>query len=895
MSTTPRLLLAVGASLLVVSQARIAAQAVPPCGRCLAIAVLPDQVPLLPADLTGLEILVRISPSDAVTPASLLATVAQRGGTPGVLLEDPADLPLLDAPELRTVVISVRTVPSDLTLLAFDLKRRLTEARARVPAGVRLGVASPSAVLQDLLGRDVGSYVDFVVSETDPQAGVGWWRDAGELSDPVASVQPHGPYTGRSLWRIPERATRFPETIADLAAAARVLPAGLVPSEGVTIDCGGTRAQVWFDPARLTHVALVDKCSPAQLRIMPANAAPEVSTLTTGAMLVEIAETSRERFAEGVNVSAPRPLTIQEIIARHQAATARQSAAIRARISTGHLSLTFEAPGFVAPLAITSRIVMFAARGVEEIEQQDIRVNGLALDDGAGPRLPLIEPERVASAPLAIELTDVYRYSLAGTETVRGIQCYAVRFEPAVGGRTLFRGVAWIATDDFGLVKVAATQLGLRGPIVSSDQVDDFTRLDGRWLLHQSRLNQIYEGAAHRTPIERVITVERTEINPPDFDSRRAAALASPHVMVRDTPQGYRYIRREPGRRSESAAPTEPALEGPAQHVRTMAFGMIVDPNISHPLPFAGLSYVDFDLFGTGTQFNGFIGGTFGQLAFAIPSVAGSRWQIAGRAFAIASSFNDRSFDAGIERYDENIRQRPAQASVSVLRPLTPRVTLKVAYELDYTAYARAETTASQFVAPTSQTIHAARFAIEGQRHGWTASAWWAPAVRQRWTPWGPPAGDHYSAEHRDFQRFGASLARSAFVTPSVVVRGEAAWMDGHDLDRFSRYAFGAFDNRLHGYPSALIRYDRGAIGRGAIAWSAAPRLRIDGFADFAFVHDPGFGSGLKPFTGLGMAVETPAPLGTLLAAEWGFGLQGRRSDGRRGTHVLRVSAYKIF
>ena len=414
MSTTPRLLLAVGASLLVVSQARIAAQAVPPCGRCLAIVVLPDQVPLLPADLTGLEILVRISPSDAVTPASLLATVAQRGGTPGVLLEDPAALPLLDAPELRTVVISVRTVPSDLTLLAFDLKRRLTEARARVPAGVRLGVASPSAVLQDLLGRDVGSYVDFVVSETDPQAGVGWWRDAGELSDPVASVQPHGPYTGRSLWRIPERATRFPETIADLAAAARVLPAGLVPSEGVTIDCGGTRAQVWFDPARLTHVALVEKCSPAQLRIMPANATPEVSTLTTGAMLVEIAETSRERFAEGLNVSAPRLLTIQEIIARHQAATARQSAAMRARISTGHLSLTFEAPGFVAPLAITSRIVMFAARGVEEIEQQDIRVNGLALGDGAGPRLPLIEPERVASAPLAIELTDVYRYSLAG-------------------------------------------------------------------------------------------------------------------------------------------------------------------------------------------------------------------------------------------------------------------------------------------------------------------------------------------------------------------------------------------------------------------------------------------------------------------------------------------------
>ena len=418
----------------------------------------------------------RISPSDAVTPASLLATVAQRGGTPGVLLEDPAALPLLDAPELRTVVISVRTVPSDLTLLAFDLKRRLTEARARVPAGVRLGVASSSAVLQDLLGRDVGSYVDFVVSETDPQAGVGWWRDAGELSDPVASVQPHGPYTGRSLWRIPERATRFPETIADLAAAARVLPAGLVPSEGVTIDCGGTRAQVWFDPARLTHVALVDKCSPAQLRIMPANAAPEVSTLTTGAVLVEIAETSRERFAEGVNVSAPRPLTIQEIIARHQAATARQSAAIRARISTGHLSLTFEAPGFVAPLAITSRIVMFAARGVEEIEQQDIRVNGL----GAWRwrrSAPAAHRTRACRIGAARHRADRCLPLLPGRHG-DGARHPLLRgpVRAGVGGRTLFRGVAWIAADDFGLVKVAATQLGLRGPIVSSDQVDDFTR-----------------------------------------------------------------------------------------------------------------------------------------------------------------------------------------------------------------------------------------------------------------------------------------------------------------------------------------------------------------------------------------------------------------------------------
>ena len=119
--------------------------------------------------------------------------------------------------------------------------------------------------------------------------------------------------------------------------------------------------------------------------------------------------------------------------------------------------------------------------------------------------------------------------------------------------------------------------------------------------------------------------------------------------------------------------------------------------------------------------------------------------------------------------------------------------------------------------------------------------------------------------------------------------------MGGHDLDRFSRFAFGAFDNRLHGYPSALIRYDRGAVVRTAVAWSLGSRLRLDGFADVAFVRDPGFGKGFRPFTGIGGALETPTPFGTLIAAEWGYGVQGRDSDGRRGTHVVRVTAYKVF
>jgi hypothetical protein len=887
-AAVPRALIA-GAVALALSGGQSAnAQQPAPCGACLALVIDASQADRLSPQLTGLEILVRPHAEGARRLTDVLESLAARGAKTGIVVEDVAAGDLPETPALRSVVVRAQAA-GDPTTHAFELKTRLTSLRASVARNVRLGVWGSGDLLQQLLARDLAAYVDFIVSAGAPSPGVAWWRDAGELSSVTDALRPRGSGAERWLWAVADG-----DMLGDLAAAARMLPQGLVASSTYAVSCGERKADVWLDPATLAHVALVENCTQAQVRIAPVPAAAEVVALGSG-VLVRTAGTSSDRFAEGVNVSAARTLTIQEIVARHQGAAARQAVAAQTRIATGRLSLTFEAPGFPAPLTITSRVTIYGERGLTDMEQQDIRVNGLVFAGGKVPRLPLIEPERVASVPLAIELSDVYRYALSGVETLAGRRCYVVRFEPTVTGRTLFRGTAWIAADDFGLVKVAATQVGLRGPIVSSDQVDEFALVDGLSLLRESRVNQIYEGAGHRTPIERILTIARTEVNPQDFASRRAAAYASAHLMVRDTPQGYRYLRRDPQDPGGGGSPAVPTVERGAQRVRTLAVGLIVDPNISRPLPFAGLSYVDFNLFGTGTQFSGFFGGTFGQMAFSIPSVGGTRWQVAGRAFAIASSFNDRSFDQGVERYERNIRQRPAQASVWALRPITPRVTLRAGYDLDYTAYATADTTSPDFIVPVTQVIHAARIAIEGQRHGWTTAIWWAPAIRQRWRPWGPPAGDHYDPAHRDFQRYGASVTRSAVLSAAVVVRAEGVWLGGHDLDRFSRYSFGAFDNRLRGYPGALIRFDRGGVVRGAVAWAASSRLRIDAFADSAFVRDPGFGSDVRSFTGLGMAVEAPAPFGTLVAGEWGFGIQGRRTDGRRGTHVFRISAYKVF
>ena len=877
-----------------------------PCARCIVPSLAPGQTLMLPQALDGLDVLVRVPADESVTAIPALRSIQASGGVPGLHLSgipsDPIPAEVL-AWASRAVldVTPLRDTASDA--LAFQLKRTLTALRAAAGQTFRVGIHVTPPQGQALLARDIAPYVDVIVWTGEPPSGVvveSWGsltdatRDLGALARTAGARSATEP---RHLWRVPDDAVRGAQLLADLAAAAPLLPAGLVPAAAGEISCGGRRAPTFLNPETLDTIAIVDGCKPADpLGGVPPGETPQRIALSSGETIVRI-PAAQDRIAEGVQVTAARQLSVEEIIARHQAAAARQAAAVRELISSGTMTLTFEAPGFPAPVAISSQVVIYAGRDRTEIEQRAVRVNGIEFRGGGIPRLPIIEPERVASPPLAITLSNVYRYELAGRDTVAGTPCYVVAFTPVNPDRPLFRGRAWIAGDSFAMVKVAAAQTGLRGPIVSSEQEDEF-RPDtaGRWLLARSEVRQMYEGAAHRTPIHRVLAIDGHEVNPEAFASRRTAAYRSDSIMLRDTPEGYRYLRRSsaPATGTAAADPV-PELAKGASRVRTMIGGVIIDPNITRPLPFAGLSYVDFDLLGTGAQMNAFFGGTYGQMAFSVPSLGGSRWQLAGRAFGIASSYNDRAFIDGREQYDQNIRQRPAHASVWLLRALSPRVAIRTGYDLDYTHFGRSDTTARDFIVPAHQVTHGARVALEGQRGGWNASLWWNPARRTGWRAWGAADAAGYQEDHRDFARYGATLARSAVITPALVARAEAAWMDGRDLDRFSRYAFGAFDNRLRGYPSALIRYDRGGVLRTALAWAPGRLVRLDGFADTAYVRDPGFGSRPKNYTGFGAALEAPAPFGTLVAVEWGYGVQGIDADGGRGTHVIRISGFKIF
>jgi hypothetical protein len=882
------------------SQAPTQGRDAAPCAPCQSFSLTPEQISALPDQLAGTRVLLRLAPgTSAAGWAAAFLEIRRRGGVPGVhLMGVPDDNdPAVDAAG-DSLIVDV--AGEDPDRLAFELKRALTLARGRHPA-MTLAIAAASGTTEALRRRGIASYIDAFLPVAATIEG------PGDLLTPIASG-------GTRVWRLPE-GVETARAILRLAAALQPwLPAGLVPVEGRALNCGEDRPlRAFLNPQTLDLVAVSRSC-PAPAMVTSDVPGAFASRMDVGeASVFRLRVDGGDRFAAGVDVAAARTLTIEEIIARHQAAAARQTVETNTTIASGSLTLTFEAPGFVAPITITSQTTIYSGEGRTDLQQKDIRVNGVLFTANGGvPRLPIIEPERAAAPPLAITLSDLYRYRLVARESLHGRNCYVVAFAPRDRGAALYEGRAWIDASTFGMARVSAAQTGLRGPITASEQIDEFTSEPaGRWRLSRSNVRQTYEGASVRTPIHRLLVIDRYEVNPADFAVRRAAAYASREVMLRDTPEGYRYLTRKEskeGKESKESAqssepgPPERVVAGRADRIRTLAFGVIVDPNITRPLPFAGLSYVDFNLFGTGTQFSGFFGGSYGQLAFSAPSIRGTRWQIAGRAFGIATSYNDRAFESGREQYPLDIRQRPAQAAVWVLRPLTPRSALRLEYDWDYTKFGAAPETDAGFTVPRNQNAHALRAGLDFQRAGWQASVWGSYAKRIGWRPWGAdsagasapgPAG--YRPAHADYERYGASLLRSQALSPRLTARIEAAVMGGRDLDRFSRFAFGTFDNRLHGYPSALVRYDRGGVVRTALAWTAARVLRLDAFADTAEVHDPGFGPGLRNFTGLGAAIEAPAPFGTLLAVEWGFGLQGVNSHGNRGTHVVRISGYKIF
>jgi hypothetical protein len=610
--------------------------------------------------------------------------------------------------------------------------------------------------------------------------------------------------------------------------------------------------------------------------------------LTGSPMLIDFSRGAATVMADRSDVSAERQLTVGEIIARHRQQQSVQDELVDHYSAIARMEQHFRPnvadPGYDV---VTDNRYFVAADGVEW-QELSFSVNGSKW--GADrPPFPLLQPEKVLSVPLQLRFSEDYRYRLSGRERVGEFDCYVVAFEPVVSGTSLYKGTLWIDARTFARVKVQAVQTGLAAPVVSNDETLRYTpvtTIDGRpvFLLTELAANQIVLIAGRNILVEKTIRFSDFAVNSESFAQARASARASDAVMYRDTDEGLRYYVKENGERVVSDRPT--------MHAKAMAMGVTLDPSFGFPLPIFGINYLDFDFGGPDSQLAMLFGGVLAAINVQKPKLGNTPFDASLDFFGIAVPATDRLFVDGEEVASQNVLTWPITTGVNVGWQATPFQKLSAHYQFRFDAYVSDRETAEAFELPDSTMTHGVGLGYDFRRWGYSFVGSATHFKRASWSAWGLDEGNGLPEPEPDYTRYSVSLSRDLY-HGFHKIHMNVAYFGGENLDRFSRYQFGMFDDtRIHGVPASGLRFDTLALARGSYSFNIFDQYRLDLFFEHGRGRDLSIDRTWQPVTGLGAAVNVRAPYNTILRADVGRSFLPQRYSGV-GSTVVQILVLK--
>ncbi len=509
-----------------------------------------------------------------------------------------------------------------------------------------------------------------------------------------------------------------------------------------------------------------------------------------GAWLVDFNRGAAAAFLQQEEVTGARRLSVDEILARHQARQAAERDrspryVVNARIQQ-YFRPSVTDPGF--DVITENRFFVDRVDGTEW-EERTFSVNGAHFGEPRPP-FPLLQPEKVLSPPLAIELDARYRYRLQGTATVNGRAAWVVAFEPQTRVQSLYRGTVWIDRETFARLRQQAVQTGLSAPVISNDETQDFAPVaipGGEvWLPSRIYNQQLLLIAGRNLLVERRITFSDYEVAPADFAAQRQAARAGARTMYRDTDLGVRYFIKDGDGRVVSDLATTKA--------KALALGLTIDPGFEYPLPIGGINYLNFKFLGRpDTQVAVLFAGVLAAGNIQRPRAIANRIDASVDFFAIAPPSTDRVFVPGGERADQSLLTWPLSTGLNLGWQGTTHQRISGQYLFRFDGYVRNSTTAADYVTPTSAVTNGVGLLYEYRRGGYSMTAnatWWQ---RSAWRPWGDATAP--TATPSSYAKYQASATKVFYLGAFSKFIVNGALHGGNRLDRFSQYQFGLFDD----------------------------------------------------------------------------------------------------
>jgi hypothetical protein len=589
-------------------------------------------------------------------------------------------------------------------------------------------------------------------------------------------------------------------------------------------------------------------------------------TASSEPRIVDFDHGAANEFALADRTEARRELSVQEIIARHQQAQAAQDDLLESYSARGRMQQHFRPTPADPGYDVVTESRYFSSRDGIEWEELSFSVNGTKWGPDR-PAFPLLQAEKVLALPLDVRLTADYTYRLEGVETVDSRPCYVIAFEPRTADRSLYRGRVWIDRERFARLKLQTVQTRLASPMVSSEEIQTFSPVRdaaGREFFLFSRLTgrQIVLIAGRNLLLEKDVRFSEFRVNDPTFAGTREEARRSDRIMFKETDRGLRhYVKENDGERQVSDRLTSRA--------KALAMGVTIDPAFGFPLPIVGLNYIDFDFGHKDTQLALLFGGVLALGNIQRAKLFGGRVDASVDFFAIAVPGSDRLFDVNGEREAERVLTWPLNIGGNLGWQFTEFQKLGIQYVFRFDAYVHDRTTAEDYELPASTVTNGTGLTYEWRRAGYglTASALWARRAVSR--PWGPAGA--LEPGQPDYAKYSLGLSKDIYFGAFQKVHLNGAYFGGQRLDRFTRYQFGLFDDtRMHGVPSAGVRFGELIMARGSYSFNVFDQYRLELFLDRAFGRaSPGSGT-WEGLTGTGASFTMRTPFRTMLRADVG-------------------------
>jgi hypothetical protein len=286
------------------------------------------------------------------------------------------------------------------------------------------------------------------------------------------------------------------------------------------------------------------------------------------------------------------------------------------------------------------------------------------------------------------------------------------------------------------------------------------------------------------------------------------------------------------------------------------------DPSYDYPLPIVGINYLDFEFLGKKQQLALLFGACWPRQRPAPqdPRPQGGREP---RPLRDRGAVNDQVYDTSGEIQGERLRDHPFSTGVNLGWRVSEFHKLVLSYQFRYDHYSADDLTTPAFTVPDSTATNGFGLAYEYKRKGYSLGGSAFAYRRGSWDSWG--TGEDFDPDQQSYQKYSASLSKD-FYFGLHKIHLNAAYYGGRNLDRFSMYQFGFFDeNRIHGVPSAGVRFGELAMLRTGYSFNLFEMYRVDLFLEQA-IGRTRRRQRLEQRDRGGPGLNLRAPFGTLLA-----------------------------